>query len=232
MAVATEQYWDLDDEGLAEKTRRVVDWIHPSYRDVIIDELSREPQVRERFLATMSLPGLMLAISDAGGATGQRYMPLMIDAHSWELLADRSVAIARSGDLQTAVDLIEVLTNACEGAVDPNTRDQLASILGSVCASCVERWDVSGVALTAEQIDTFASATLICSPMPRMPSLDESWRTATNKVEANLQSEDFPFFAQVKEASKNGRAWPGRSIHPSPACCVGTAFQPPRAIGT
>jgi hypothetical protein len=194
VAVATEQYWDLDDEGLAEKTRRVVDWIHPSYRDVIIDELSREPQVRERFLATMSLPGLMLAISDAGGATGQRYMPLMIDAHSWELLADRSVAIARSGDLQTAVDLIEVLTNACEGAVDPNTRDQLASILGSVCASCVERWDVSGVALTAEQIDTFASATLICSPMPRMPSLDESWRTATNKVEANLQSEDFSFF--------------------------------------
>ena len=47
-----------------------IDWMHPSYRDLVIDELARDAHLQQAFLSSTGLGGIKLAISDTGGASG------------------------------------------------------------------------------------------------------------------------------------------------------------------
>ena len=47
-----------------------VTWVHPSWRDLVIDELAADPAARRSFLRHCSLDGLLLALSHAGGLDG------------------------------------------------------------------------------------------------------------------------------------------------------------------
>jgi hypothetical protein len=53
-----------------------VSWIHPSYRDLVIEELSTDSALKHEFLENTNLDGIKLALSDTGGAGGARKFPL------------------------------------------------------------------------------------------------------------------------------------------------------------
>ena len=71
-------------------------WMHPSYRDLVIEELSRDVAFRRNFLRTCSVNGLKLAVSEAGGAAGTRRFPLMVDKSAWTMLTQRAGELIRS----------------------------------------------------------------------------------------------------------------------------------------
>ncbi len=141
------------------------------------------------------------------GAFGDRSLPLMVDSNAWEILGDRAVAVSQFSGQQAAIDLIDALKNAHDLAVNEGVRGRLAKICGAVCASCVEAWDASSTVFTPEQIETFASGTLICLPMARMPRLDESWDAATERLaEAAKRS---PYFLDGTGGGDAFAAWLG-----------------------
>lgn len=53
--------------------------MHPSWRDLVIDQLRGDPAGRRRFLAACGTDGLTLALSHAGGVAGERTLPLATD---------------------------------------------------------------------------------------------------------------------------------------------------------
>src|SRR5205823_5145497 len=59
------------------RTCHQVQWIHPSCRDLAIEELGRSHQFRQKFLRECSLSGVEVAISIGGGAAGDRTLPLL-----------------------------------------------------------------------------------------------------------------------------------------------------------
>jgi hypothetical protein len=81
------------DEGLRRRLADVIDrltdhflrlvppqrvtWVHPSWRDLVIDHLAGDPLARRRFLERCSLD-VLLALSVGGGATGERRFPLLV----------------------------------------------------------------------------------------------------------------------------------------------------------
>jgi hypothetical protein len=71
-----------------------IDWIHPSCRDLAIDELCENPKERQHFLANCSLTGLALASSFAGGAEGRRHLPLLQSKSDWQQFANRAEQLA------------------------------------------------------------------------------------------------------------------------------------------
>ena len=73
-----------------------VDWIHPSCRDLAIDQLTESPQDRARFLRYCSAVGVELASSLAGGPKGERQLPLLQTDKDWEALEARSTELART----------------------------------------------------------------------------------------------------------------------------------------
>ncbi len=83
-----------------------LDWIHPSYRDVVIDKVSQDAETQVQFLRTASVRGLRLAFSTEGGEAGARRMPFMRCPGSWEEAADRLASTIRGKDLTQVVEIL------------------------------------------------------------------------------------------------------------------------------
>jgi hypothetical protein len=69
----------LDDLREAFVTARgpFVDRIHPSYRDLVIEELAADNILRQRVLTSITLSGLKVAVSDTSGPYGEQKYPLI-----------------------------------------------------------------------------------------------------------------------------------------------------------
>src|ERR687885_217582 len=64
-----------------------VTWVHPSWRDLVIDELVLDAAARKEFLENCSVDGLLLALSTGGGRAGTRSLPLLVDDCDWDAAA-------------------------------------------------------------------------------------------------------------------------------------------------
>src|SRR5437773_2726429 len=81
-----------------------IDWMHPSWRDLVIEELATDEPAREHFLKNCGPPGFLLALSVAGGATGGRVMPLLRSPKDWTALTEAAPRVLRlSQDASTKV---------------------------------------------------------------------------------------------------------------------------------
>ena len=69
-------------------------WVHPSWRDLVIEHLSSDPEARERFLHNCSVHGALLALSLGGGHRGERELPLLQCDGDWDALTDRLYTLA------------------------------------------------------------------------------------------------------------------------------------------
>jgi hypothetical protein len=162
----------------------IVDWIHPSYRDLVIEELVNDPAINLEFLQTMPLKGIKLAISDSGGASGERCFPLMTTSKSWKLLHDRCLQLASEKSPWEITGLLEALRSAATNAPDLETRYRLVHVIKSVCEEARKKWDLEGTALGADDLAAYCEAGLLVSPLPPVPNLEASW----NKVETEVRT--------------------------------------------
>ena len=140
----------LLEEGFLQKTLQskgaVIDWIHPSYRDLVIQELASDEESAQLFLDKCSIHGIQLAISVAGGASGKNQFPLMSNKKHWETLRRRSVTLIReSGKDFTVWQVLATLRNAIDSASHLSAEhDVLASILNDCCVAAKDRLDELG----------------------------------------------------------------------------------------
>ena len=122
-----------------------VTWIHPSCRDLAIEELCNSNRLRSQFLANCSISGLQLAISVGGGAIGNRTLPLLRTDTDWRLLRKRYVALASDNGylLATLASTIEVIAEAPDREVGDEKllRDVAFATLESY-AKGVEAWTI------------------------------------------------------------------------------------------
>jgi hypothetical protein len=70
-----------------------VTWVHPTWRDLVIERLAGDAGLRRHFLARCGPHGAMLALSTAGGSHGERVLPLIADDGDWDALGDRIYAL-------------------------------------------------------------------------------------------------------------------------------------------
>ena len=102
----------LTDHFLRVVPPHSVTWVHPSWRDVAIDALADDAEERQRFLHACEVDGLALALSVAGGAAGERSLPLLRSDADWDALADRLHDVLRYGRDEDVVRLLDVLETA------------------------------------------------------------------------------------------------------------------------
>ena len=118
-----------------------IEWVHPSWRDLVIEHLATDAQARLRFLSRCSVHGATLALSVAGGREGRRQLPLMITDADWDALADRLYLIV--GELDVP-DLTALLTSI-EEAIRRLERDRPDAELLALARSVLQRltsiWD-------------------------------------------------------------------------------------------
>src|ERR1043166_929822 len=81
-------------EGFLRREKAILgtdelDWIHPSCRDLTIEELAANLKWRRHFLQRCSVAGLQIATSVGGGAKGERLLPLLKSVKDWEAFSNR-----------------------------------------------------------------------------------------------------------------------------------------------
>ena len=159
-------------------------WIHPSYRDLVVDELSADPVYRKSFLEHSSIRGIKLALSQAGGSSGQRQMPLMTTPEDWEIFEQRCHKIANNGDDTELNQLIVLLSGSLstDESQPMQVPPKIENILRSVCKVCVARWNKQEKPLHYWLVESLLRASGQLSPSPPLPNIEVSWKTSCSEV--------------------------------------------------
>jgi Novel STAND NTPase 3 len=115
-----------------------LDWIHPSYRDVVIDAISDDAELQVVFLRTASVQGLQLAFSTKGGESGSRNWPFLRCAASWEAASMRLASLVRGPTLPDVLEIarsILLRRSQISAFSETHATRLVGEILDSLCNS-------------------------------------------------------------------------------------------------
>jgi hypothetical protein len=161
-----------------------IDWIHPSCRDLAIEELAQSRRDRHRFLSHCSEAGLFLATSLAGGATGTRKLPLLENDEDWADFSSRAEQlIAERGNALRVIwfNYEQMKKQASEDSELKQPLQRLRKVVEDFLVGVAARSAGSFAYSNPESLRTFFQ---ICQELKVTPSIDlaEAWAECIEEV--------------------------------------------------
>jgi hypothetical protein len=152
-----------------------VTWVHPSWRDLVIDEIAADAAARRRFLERCSVDGVLLALSTEGGAAGERRLPLLVDDVDWDTLADRLHALVpdlADTDLHRVLAALSAVPRAGAAA---HERAELQALAKVALDSLARRLAVALPPIDAGLLDGWLEVASGLAEPPPLPDVRASW---------------------------------------------------------
>ncbi len=132
-----------------------IGWVHPSWRDLVIDQLRADPPARRRFLSVCGVDGVMLALSQQGGGRGDRRLPLLEDDADWDLLGDRVHELPDQLESRDLARVILALEAALTDLEDPRQRLEAHSVAVHLLNTTRQTWNGGDQALPSFLLDAW-----------------------------------------------------------------------------
>ena len=151
-----------------------VTWVHPSWRDLVIEQLSADAAERERFLRASALDGLLLALSTAGGVEGERHLPLLHEDRDWDAAGDRLAELIPELEGPDLTRLFVALGEAGD-ASDDQTRWELNYLLETVLGLVARRWSHERRPVSIGVLQSWLRLAASCPTAPPLPELTGTW---------------------------------------------------------
>jgi len=172
-----------------------VRWIHPSYRDLVIEELAADNALSRMFLNGAAAEGIALALSMGGGARGDRDLPLLQTADSWDTLATAYARLAAE-DPRSLPEMADQLAGvAGTGAGSPvpirissaarDTSRRVASLMGSA-------WESGSIAPTVRSLRTYFRLAGSAPTSETHPEIGGLWDATVTKARLQIGKGVFP----------------------------------------
>jgi hypothetical protein len=131
-------------DALADHFLRVsevaVNWVHPSWRDLVIDDLAVDRERRRRFLSRCGLDGVLVAISTWGGTQGTRAFPLLVEDADWDSSVDRVWKLTPELEDPDLARLLWSLGEAVESAQDESQRREAEGLARTALEHSLRRF--------------------------------------------------------------------------------------------
>jgi hypothetical protein len=167
----------LTDHSLRVTDTLKVDWVHPSWRDLVIDRLRGDDEERQAFLRRCTVEGLLLALSSGGGASGDRDLPLLLVDRDWDLVTDQVVVTIRDASDRDVVRLLDALANAVDIASGVPRLDlaEVVALAASALRAAQRRCDRRTDPI---ELDLIAAWLRLARRLPEQlaaPRLDRTW---------------------------------------------------------
>lgn len=153
-----------------------VAWVHPTWRDLVIECLAGDAELRRHFLGHCGPHGIALALSTSGGVEGRRRLPLIASDEDWDAIGDRIYALAPELEARDAAAVLIAVDHVLEAVVD----DAILAGEGAALAHTVlERfgalWVAARTIVTLPCIDAWLSVAARLKPRPRPTFLSVTW---------------------------------------------------------
>ena len=165
-----------------------VTWIHPSVRDRVITHLMTNEAARRSFLVHAEVDGLMLALSDEGGAEGDRRLPFLRDDDDWAAITERFGGLPGEAWDRESARLLSLLERISQLATDedtePATRGHLKEIITAALERLRNHWDRNHTDIQTSSLRAFYRASTSIAPPARGPDLRQVWERAINRIRA------------------------------------------------
>jgi hypothetical protein len=117
-----------------------IGWVHPSWRDLVIGELRDDTAARRRFISACGIYGVTLALSQEGGATGERSLPLLTGDGDWDALGDRIAELLRELDDHDTGRLLLALADALNARLEAAQRAEAEGLAQYVLGAISRLW--------------------------------------------------------------------------------------------
>lgn len=150
-------------------------WVHPSWRDLVIDHLSSEHEARQRFLRNCSVHGTLLALSLGGGHRGERQLPLLQRDADWDALTDRLYTLVpelEPAELLGLMDGLELTIHDLRGTPAALEADALAT---AVLARLTTVWTTGGEPIALPALEAWFTLAGGLSSKPEPPAISITW---------------------------------------------------------
>ena len=175
-----------------------IGWIHPSWRDLVIDELAEHAGARSRFLAACGIYGVMLALSRKGGASGERSLPLMICDGDWDTMGDRIGGLVPELEDHDLGRLLLALADALNDWLEPAQRSEMESLTRYALGAMNRNWRKQGRPVPVFLLEAWYAANALLpereEPPPSLPTWEElhpaDYRLAGDLTARDLQAFD------------------------------------------
>jgi hypothetical protein len=118
-----------------------IGWVHPSWRDLVINELRQDTPARRRFLDACALYGTMLALSQEGGIAGERILPLLVSDGDWDRLGDRMRQLANQLEDQELAQLLLALRSLRPADIALSQKREARNLAADILTDVARRWD-------------------------------------------------------------------------------------------
>jgi hypothetical protein len=179
------------DVGLSRAPRELVDrltdhflrvvppasiaWVHPSWRDLVITELSGDEQARRGFLERSELEGILLALSIAGGASGERALPFLRDDADWDIAGARVTRLLLQVDNTDTIRLLEALEVALGASMPGRVRAEAQALARLTLEKLAAKWDDARAPVPVAALEGWFTLAARMFEPPPAPRLGPSW---------------------------------------------------------
>ena len=153
-----------------------IGWVHPSWRDLVINELREDAGARGRFLDACALHGTMLALSQEGGIAGERTLPLLVSDLDWDRLGDRVCRLADDLEDQELAQLLVAIHGMRSVGIAPSQRREARNLAACLLNAIARRWDQRHRPLSGVLVERWFALSEWAAPGPiQAPQLGPTW---------------------------------------------------------
>lgn len=153
-----------------------IEWVHPTWRDLVIGMLIADHDARLRFLRRCGVHGVELALSTAGGSAGERRLPLVRSDKDWDALGDRLYELAAELDAHDLIAALAALTVALDDlAGTPAIRREGTALSEALLARLAGLWSMSATPIAVDLLDAWLNLGRRLQPHPAPPELTVTW---------------------------------------------------------
>ena len=152
-----------------------VTWVHPSWRDLVIEDLASDATARRQFLTNSSINGLLLALSTGGGVFGERAFPLLIDDADWDALADRLSRLSATLSDEDGARFLSSLEAALDVEPDEHTLRELLALAAETLELVRRRWDDRKEHIEPRLLEAWVDVAVKLPKPPMLPQISVTW---------------------------------------------------------
>jgi len=152
-----------------------IGWVHPSWRDLVIDELREDQQGRRRFLSASGVDGITLALSRAGGVAGERILPLLITDADWDAIGDRLYELGRELEDRELARVMLVIGGTLAAIGAGPRRRELDSLAMNILAATRRAWDERDGLVPVFLLEAWYALDASVSEWVTPPRLSPTW---------------------------------------------------------